>query len=212
VGQSLTCGTSELLSVFPRSACGELRVVWPIIFSRTVHAQPAGREHRFSFRIPCFTFNSSRPNASLYVTSLAAQLDLLPAFTSFVLYEPSEIWPNLRTWAQCGKEGSTWSRKHSDRSSLRVCLPPSSAKFGQIYEPGLSVGRRVRHGPESIQTAHPCESDLPGDLQGGDHHLQPSSAKYRNLAKFVNLASVWEGGFNMVWKAFRQIILAILTS
>jgi hypothetical protein len=28
----------------------------------------------------------------------------------------------------------------------------------------------------------------------------------------VNLASVWEGGFNMVRKPFRQILLVILTS
>ena len=42
--------------------------------------------------------------------------------------------------------------------------------------------------------------------------MPPSSAKYQNLAKFTNLASVWEGGFGMVRKAFRQILLAILTS
>ena len=46
----------------------------------------------------------------------------------------------------------------------------------------------------------------------GDHSLPPSSAKYQNLAKFANSASVWEGGFDMVRKAFRQILLAILTS
>ena len=34
----------------------------------------------------------------------------------------------------------------------------------------------------------------------------------QNLAKFTNLASVWEGGFGMVRKAFRQILLAILAS